>query len=56
MFCLRNIGAEIGEFLTHVIFLSYSYKKRTLSIMFKEILLIGVPDGVCPGLKQIRGY
>ena len=31
MFCLQKIGAEIGKFLTHVIFLSYSYKKWTLS-------------------------
>ena len=28
--CLQNTGAEIGEFLTPLIFLCHSYKKWTL--------------------------
>ena len=30
--CLQKTGAEIGEFLTYVILLSYSYKKWTLLV------------------------
>ena len=32
MLCLQTIGAEIGEFLTYMIFLSHSYKKMVFSI------------------------
>ena len=31
--CLQNTGAEIGEFLTPLIFLCHSYKKWNLTIV-----------------------
>ena len=31
LLCLQKSGAEIGEFLTHLIFLCHSYKKWTLA-------------------------
>ena len=33
--CLQNTGAEIGEFLTPLIFLCHSYKKWTLGVIHK---------------------
>ena len=36
--CLQKTGAEIGEFLTPMTFISYSYKKWTLSLIKGNIL------------------
>ena len=51
--CLQNTGAEIGEFLTPLIFLCHSYKKWTLELCnstydrgVKNTLCLGRPCNV----------